>query len=73
MTDRIISKETIKSKFLRLWKLKESFTFKILGGNLFLLEFDLAWDKAKTIEGRPWVFEGTLFLVEDFNGRTSPS
>jgi hypothetical protein len=25
------------------------------------------------LEGRPWVFEGNLFLVEDFDGRSSPS
>jgi hypothetical protein len=73
VSDRIISKETIKSKLLRLWKLKESFTFKILGGNLFLLEFDLARDKARVIEGQPWSFEGNLFMLEDFDGRTSPS
>jgi hypothetical protein len=73
VSDRIISKETIKSKLLRLWKLKESFTFKILGGNLFLLEFDLARDKERVIEGQPWSFEGNLFMLEDFDGRTSSS
>jgi hypothetical protein len=39
--------------------------------NLFLIEFKLAKDKSRVLEGRSWVFEGNLFLVEDFDGRTS--
>jgi hypothetical protein len=56
-----------------MWRLSKSFTFKVLGENLFLIEFELAKDKARVLEGRPWGFEGSLFLVEDFDGRTSPS
>ncbi|XP_059454983.1 uncharacterized protein LOC132185195 [Corylus avellana] len=33
----------------------------------------MARDKVKVLEGRPWVFESNLFLVEDFDGHTSPS
>jgi hypothetical protein len=73
LSDRIVSKETVKDKFLRWWKLSGSFTFKILGGNLFLVEFETISDKARVLEGGPWDFEGSLFLVEDFDGRTSPS
>jgi hypothetical protein len=54
--DRIVSKETIKSTLLCWGKLLASFTFKILGGNLFLIEFEVAYDKARVLEGRPWVF-----------------
>ena len=25
------------------------------------------------MEGRPWVFEGSLFIIEDFDGTSSPS
>jgi hypothetical protein len=73
LSERTISKETIKEKLLRWWRIKGSFTFKILGENLFLIEFEEARDKAKVLEGRPWVFKGNLFLVEDFDGHTSPS
>ena len=67
-----MSKDTIKSTLLRWWRPKRSFTFKILGGNLFLIEFEETRDKERVFEGRPWVFEGNLFLVKDFDGRTSP-
>ena len=63
----------MKDTFLRWWKLSGSFTFKILGGNIFLVEFETISDKARVLEGQPWDFEGSLFLVEDFDGRTSPS
>jgi hypothetical protein len=73
LSERIVSKETIKDSLLGWWRIKGFSTFKILGGNLFLIEFEKASDKARVLEGRPWVFEGNLFLVEDFDGRTSPS
>jgi hypothetical protein len=40
---------------------------------LFLIEFTNSQDKEKVMEGRPWVFEGSLFLVEDFDGTKTPS
>lgn len=73
VADRLISKETIKTSLKRLWKVAGAIIFKVLGENLFLIEFELARDKGRVLEGRPWVFEGNLFLVEDFNGRTSPT
>lgn len=45
----------------------------MLGDNLFLIEFKNSRDKERVLKGRPWVFEGALFLVEDFDGRLSPS
>ena len=30
-------------------------------------------DKVKVLEGRPWVFEGNLFAVEDYDGLMTPS
>ena len=70
--DRNASKETIKDSLVKGWKPLESITFKVLGDNLFLIEFNDIRDKIKVLEGRPWVFESSLFLVEDFTGRTSP-
>jgi hypothetical protein len=71
VSERMVSKETIKTTLMRWWRLTGTFTFKIMGGNLFLIEFELARNKARVLVGRPWVFEDNLFLVEDFDGRTS--
>lgn len=38
-----------------------------------MLEFEHEWDKIRVLEGRPWVFEGNLFSVEEFDGLTPPT
>lgn len=73
IADRIIGKNTIISKLILGWKPTGSLSFKVLGDNLFLLDFENAWDKSLVAEGQPWVFEGNLFSVEDFDGLTPPT
>ncbi|XP_059431534.1 uncharacterized protein LOC132165041 [Corylus avellana] len=73
IVDRIISKEIIKSRLVRGWKPMGAISFKILGDNFFLVKFENRGDKLKVLEGRPWVFEGNLFSVEEFDGLTSPT
>jgi hypothetical protein len=34
--------------------------------------FEYARDKARVLEGGPWVFKGSLFLVKDFDGWIAP-
>jgi hypothetical protein len=55
------------------WHPNGNLSFKVLGDNVFILEFEYEWDKARVLEGRPWIFEVDLFSVEEFNGRSSPS
>lgn len=57
---------------MRGWKITGLFSFKVLGENLFLVEFEYSWDKDRLIEGKPWVFEGSLFSIEEFDGITPP-
>ena len=45
MSERVVCKETLKTKLKGWWKLSMTFTFKVLGGNLFLIEFELPRDK----------------------------
>lgn len=73
LADRVMSKEQIKSSLLRGWKLTGTCTFKLLEENLFVIEFQHAWDKSNVLEGRPWTFEGHLFAIEDFHGLTPPT
>jgi hypothetical protein len=68
-----VSKVTIKSTLVHWWRLSSNLVFKVLGDNLLLIEFDNIGDKSRVLKGRPWVFEGNLFAVEDFDGRSSPS
>ncbi len=66
--DQIIGKETIKSTMVKGWRPSGMTSFKVLGENIFLVEFEHLWDKSRVLEGRPWVFKGSLFVVEDFSG-----
>lgn len=73
IAERVVSKEIIKSAMVRGWKPTGTIIFKVLGDNLFLVDFEHVWDKARVLEGRPWDFEGNLFSVEDFNGLIPPT
>lgn len=73
VSDRIVSLETVKSTLLPWWKPNGSFLFKVLGDNLFLIDLTEQKDKERVLMGKPWVFEGYLFIVEDFDGITPPS
>ncbi|XP_059431635.1 uncharacterized protein At4g02000-like [Corylus avellana] len=72
VTNHMVSKETIRKTLMRWWKTLGSFSFHVLGENLFLVEFTNAGDKKRILDGRPWVFERSLFLIEDFDGLSSP-
>jgi hypothetical protein len=73
LADRIVGKDTIKSTLIRGWKPTGFVLFKVIGPNLFLVEFEFSWDLSRVLEGRPWDFEGNLFAVEEFDGVTPPT
>jgi hypothetical protein len=73
IVDRMVSKETIRSTLLPGWDPEGDLSFKVLGANRFLIEFDDPSDKERVMARRPWVFEGSLFIIEDFDGLTPPS
>jgi hypothetical protein len=68
IADRYVSKETIKYFLLRWWTPQGKITLKVLGENLFIIEFEKVEDKYQVLEWRPWVFDGNLFSVADFDG-----
>jgi hypothetical protein len=70
LTERFISKEVLKTPMIRAWKPTGSVSFKQLGPNLFLVDFQNWWDKDKILGDRPWTFDGDLFSIVDFNGLT---
>jgi hypothetical protein len=73
IADHLVSKEIILTSLLRGWKPSKTPTFTVLGDNLFLVEFADESYKISVLEGRPWVFEGNLFVVEDYDRLTTPS
>jgi hypothetical protein len=62
LSDKMVSREMIWQSLVQWRKLEECISFKVLGENLFLIEFTNPKVKERVLEGRPWVFEGKSFL-----------
>jgi hypothetical protein len=73
LADRVIPKDSFKGPLSRVWRQEGNISFKSLGENLFIVEFETEWDKEKVLEGRPRLFDGFLVSVVDFDGTTPPS
>jgi hypothetical protein len=70
LTERTITKEVLKIPMVCAWKPTGSVSFRTLGPNLFVIDFEKWWDKDRILEGRPWTFDGDLFSLVDFDGLT---
>ncbi|XP_059451002.1 uncharacterized protein LOC132181786 [Corylus avellana] len=70
LTERFIGKDIIRSQLIRWWKPTGRLTLKVVGENTFLIDFEHYWDKTRILEGCPWVIEGNVFSVADFDGVT---
>jgi hypothetical protein len=68
LADRVVGKEVLKTPMIRAWQPSGRVTFKNLGPNLFLIEFQYEWDKSRIMEGRPWTFDGHLLSMVEYNG-----
>jgi hypothetical protein len=73
VADRIIPKEFYKTPLMRAWKPAGSASFNVIGENMFIVEFENEWDKARIMEGRPWLFDGNLVSLAEFDGLTPPA
>ena len=73
LAERTVSKEVIKTLLIRAWHPTGCVSFKEVGTNLFLIDFENQWDKDRILEGRPWTFDGDLVSLVDFDGVTPPS
>jgi hypothetical protein len=73
IADRLVSKEVLKDSLSRWWKIREELSFKVLGDNLFLIDFTYKEDKERVLARQSWVFENSLFLIEDFDRTVAPT
>lgn len=73
LIDRTVSKDIVRTTLIKGRRPSRNLSFKVIGENLFLLDFQHEWDRIRVLEGRPWVFEGSLFSVDEFDGVTPPA
>jgi hypothetical protein len=73
VVNHIIPKEYFKAPLTRVWRPSGGLSFKVIGENLFIAEFKHEWDKSIILEGRPWIFDGFLVSLAEFDGLTLPA
>jgi hypothetical protein len=73
LADRTVGKEVIKTPLIRAWQPQKRVSFKNVGNNMFLIDFEEEVDKIRVMEGRPWTFDGDLVSLADFDGMTPPT
>ncbi len=72
MAERIVPKEYFKAPLIKIWKPIGSINFQVIGGNMFVAEFDEAGDKICVMEGQPLIYDENLISLMEFDGLTSP-
>jgi hypothetical protein len=72
LADRIVPKDYFRAPLTRIWRPVGTITFQIIGGNMFVAEFEEVDDKIRILKGRPWLFDGNLIALADFDGLTPP-
>ncbi|XP_062146783.1 uncharacterized protein LOC133854564 [Alnus glutinosa] len=68
-----LNKEAFKAVLVRIWRLGRNLFLKEIQENLWLFEFSEEGDKVKVMDGRPWSYDRTILILNDFDGQTSPS
>lgn len=68
-----LNKEAFKAILVRIWRPAGQVVFKEIQENLWLFELSEDGDKQKVLVGRPWSNDRTLLILNEFDGRISPS
>ncbi|XP_042969125.1 uncharacterized protein LOC122301818 [Carya illinoinensis] len=71
--DRSIGKNIIEATMAKIWTLSKQAKFTEVGSNVFIISFANHADRGRVIEGRPWLFDKHIFVIDLFDGFTQPS
>ncbi|XP_059436282.1 uncharacterized protein LOC132169233 [Corylus avellana] len=67
-SEKRINKEAFMVMIRRLWKIVGNIVFKELQDNMWLFEFSKVEDKCRVLEGRPWLFDRYILILNEFDG-----
>jgi hypothetical protein len=73
LSDRVVTKDFLKASMKCAWRPAGETVFQAIEDNMFVVEFDNEWDKIRIMEGRPWLFDGYLISLAEFDGLTFPA
>jgi hypothetical protein len=70
---RKVNKEAFKTVLSRIWRILNGVIFKVLDDNIWLFEFEDIDDMRRVLDGRPWLFDGQMLVLNEFDGITPSS
>lgn len=68
---KTVNKEAFRSTLAKFWSSDGWLTFREVGENRFLVEFQNLSDKEKVMHERPWSFDRHIVNLQDFEGSLS--
>jgi len=68
-----LNEKAFKAIIMRIWRPAGKLMINEVQENLWLFEFAEEGDKRKVMAGRPWSYDHTLLILNEFNGRLAPS
>ncbi|XP_041001644.1 uncharacterized protein LOC121247347 [Juglans microcarpa x Juglans regia] len=71
LTEKGVNNEGFRITMSQIWRLEGWVTFKELGEQCFLIEFQKIRDKEKVLSGRPWFFDRHLLTMMEVDDKES--
>jgi hypothetical protein len=68
-----INKEAFNSMISRIWCLRGNVFFNEILDNLWLFEFLEEENLRRVLDGRPWSYDRTILVLNEFDSKTLPS
>jgi hypothetical protein len=72
LSEKLAMAEALVSTVGKVWCPLKGVTCKDMGENIFLFTFHQASGKRKALEDGPWMFEGEVLIMEDFDAAKAP-
>lgn len=72
-TEKRVNREAFKSLLTRIWRPVGCVIFQEVQEHLWIFEFSDGDDKQRIMEGRPWLFDRYLVILNGFDGSMAPS
>lgn len=70
--DCVINQGVINAAIGKIWLLSSKATFKEVGSNVFTVSFANRANKYRVEQGKPWLLDNHIFVLEHFDGLTLP-
>ncbi|XP_042954597.1 uncharacterized protein LOC122291010 [Carya illinoinensis] len=68
-SDRPVSKTLISNTMAKIWRISRRAVFQEVERNTFVISFETHADMYKVLEGKPWSFDSSLFVLIPYEGK----